>query len=260
MNAQANGKCQSKDLLRIVLLTVLISGPSPANSYPWYDNAGQGCIQCHSLNGGDALQFNESQHEGFVSDHCQYCHTNCNGGGVLFTYTSCAGQGCRGCHGVNNGTNYTWGTGLRLHHTRAGVPADANGMRCADCHANDPPPMPQSTLPVYYTNSDVTIKNPCLDHLDNAGNLMTDEVDPDCAFCIKSITQVGDDIHLSWQSVVGRTNFLQVSTGQTGGNYSTNFTDLTSMIITGTVRVTTNWVDVGGVTNSALRYYRIRHQ
>ena len=44
-----------------------------------------------------------------------------------------------------------------------------------------------------------------------------------------------------------------------GGEYSTNFVDLGSVIsVPGTGESTTNYVDVGGATNAPSRYYRVR--
>jgi len=45
----------------------------------------------------------------------------------------------------------------------------------------------------------------------------------------------------------------------TGGNYTTNFADISGLIILpGSGDVTTNYIDVGGATNVPSRYYRVR--
>jgi len=49
------------------------------------------------------------------------------------------------------------------------------------------------------------------------------------------------------------------ATNGIGGNYATNFTDLSSQIIlTGSGNVTTNYLDMGVATNSPFRFYRVR--
>jgi hypothetical protein len=50
-----------------------------------------------------------------------------------------------------------------------------------------------------------------------------------------------------------KTNALQFANG---GNYTTNFTDL--FIVTNTLGTVTNYLDAGGATNTAARYYRVR--
>jgi hypothetical protein len=88
---------------------------------------------------------------------------------------------------------FCWGAGLRAHHLNAGAPSDANGRVCGDCHANDPVPDPENTIPVYYLRDDVSVENPCsaqypegedwngdMVGLDNDGDLLYDFADPDC--------------------------------------------------------------------------------
>jgi hypothetical protein len=127
-----------------------------------------------------------------MTNNCSLCHTSTGDIPQTFTSGETGGQGCRGCHGVDNGSAFSWGAGLRLHHTMAGAPADLNGNRCVDCHT-DPPVTRESYLPVYYSRSDVNVKDPCdsqtgdgEDHdgdgagLDNDGDLVYDEADSDC--------------------------------------------------------------------------------
>jgi hypothetical protein len=103
------------------------------------------------------------------------------------------GQGCRGCHGVDNGTLFDWGTGLRAYHANAGAPPDSYGFLCADCHHDDPPPDPENAKPLYSLRSDVNVRYPCwilgdgredwdgdMAGLDNDGDLVYDEDDSDC--------------------------------------------------------------------------------
>ena len=79
------------------------------------------------------------------------------------------------------------------------------------------------------------------------------------AFRITGVTQGGDDLCITWATAGGRTNAVQVTAGDANGSYTTNFVDLSEpIIIPGTGDATTNYVDIGGATNSPARYYRIR--
>jgi len=71
---------------------------------------------------------------------------------------------------------------------------------------------------------------------------------------ITSIAREGNNVRLGWTGTVGKTNVVQVSTSKT--NFTTNYVDLSgNIVLTGT---STNYLDVGGATNSPARYYRIR--
>ena len=75
------------------------------------------------------------------------------------------------------------------------------------------------------------------------------------AFRILSTVPTGNDVLINWQTAGGRTNAVQV----TGGDYNTNFTDVSDpIIIPGGGDMTTNYTDTGGATNNPSRYYRIR--
>jgi hypothetical protein len=77
-------------------------------------------------------------------------------------------------------------------------------------------------------------------------------------FNVTSITPQGNDILITWQTVGGETNVVQVATGSSG-SYTSNFTDLSPIIIPkGGDFTTTNYLDVGGATNAPNRYYRVR--
>jgi autotransporter family porin len=78
------------------------------------------------------------------------------------------------------------------------------------------------------------------------------------SFQITSIVVEGTNVLITWTDNAGQTNVVQATNG-TGGNYATNFTDLSSpIILTGSGNVTTNYLDVGGATNSPSRFYRVR--
>jgi pectin methylesterase-like acyl-CoA thioesterase/PKD repeat protein len=75
------------------------------------------------------------------------------------------------------------------------------------------------------------------------------------SFRIISTTRLTTDVVITWSTAGGRTNLVQVTTG----NYNTNFNDLSSLIIiTGSGDQTTNYTDSGGATNAPSRYYRVR--
>ena len=76
---------------------------------------------------------------------------------------------------------------------------------------------------------------------------------------ITSVAKEGNNIRITWQTSPGTTNIVQVGNGPVNGNYSSTFTDLSSpLAITGSGIVSTNYVDVGGATNTPARYYRVR--
>ncbi len=78
---------------------------------------------------------------------------------------------------------------------------------------------------------------------------------------IVSLVRQGNDINVTWTTAGGKTNALQVAIPGPGGSYSTNFVDLTTpphILTVGTADITTNFVDVGGATNTPSRFYRVR--
>ena len=76
---------------------------------------------------------------------------------------------------------------------------------------------------------------------------------------ILSVVQQTNDVVITWATAGGRTNAVQATAGDGSGGYSTNFNDISdSIIMPGSGDATTNYVDVGGATNSPSRYYRIR--
>ena len=271
-----------KRSLNVCLFTIVLAGCAlwsyRTDAYSRYaspppEEATFGCVQCHDGFANRGLLHDLHEGNAQMTKECLLCHVSTGDDPSTYSSGASGGQGCRGCHGVNNGTSFGWGAGLRAHHKNANAPADSDGLRCADCHTNDLAPSAESVLPVYYSRTDVFVKNPCLaaparpgedfdgdgKGLDNNGNLLYDENDDSCAFKITSVIREGNDIRVSWQSVVGVTNFLQTALGGTGGNFSNNFTDAGSLIVTtGSVVVITNRVDSGGATNLPARYYRVR--
>ena len=75
---------------------------------------------------------------------------------------------------------------------------------------------------------------------------------------ITGISIQGHDVFLTWQSLAGATNVVQVTRGAADGSYSNNFVNLSTNIITAvTGLTTTNYLDASGATNAPSRYYRV---
>jgi PKD repeat protein len=78
---------------------------------------------------------------------------------------------------------------------------------------------------------------------------------------ITSITAQGSDVQVTWATAGGQTDVVQATAGLLDGSYSTNFLDLSPLIIiSGSGDAITNYLDNGGATNVPGRYYRVRMQ
>ncbi len=123
-------------------------------------------------------------------------------------------------------------------------PLDSSGVNGAD---GDPDGDGYSNMQEYLAGSDP--QNP-----------LSTPLNPGGTFAFTSIVHTGNNIVLTWNTVGGTTNQVQVSPGSVGGSYSTNaFTNLgAQMLITGSGAVITNFTDTNGATNKPARYYRIR--
>jgi hypothetical protein len=146
-------------------------------AYPNY-NGTPACDDCHpGFIGGFGGPLHQLHYSAMTND-CQNCHINPGDNPPL--------SNCAGCH---------VGTGLRLHHTNAGAPPDGNGLFCATCHPGDPAPPPENVPPPYYFLASVFVQDPCFATpappgedfdgdglgLDNDGDLLYDQNDPDCS-------------------------------------------------------------------------------
>lgn len=76
------------------------------------------------------------------------------------------------------------------------------------------------------------------------------------AFRVIGIAQENDGIRVTWMTGIGKTNTLQATSGDESGGFTNAFTDL--FVITNTVGSVTNYLDIGGATNTPSRFYRIR--
>lgn len=184
-----------RTLVSILVSFAILALAVSASAYDSYRTFGAdaSCADCH--NGFVGRGPLHGLHVGSqnMTGTCLLCHTSV--GDIPRTWTSGAagGQGCRGCHGRDDGSALGWGAGLRAHHLAAGAPADKNGQFCADCHTNDATPEGENVLPLYYSRVDVNVKDPCVSTdaggedysgdgqgLDNDGDLAYDESDTDC--------------------------------------------------------------------------------
>jgi len=110
-------------------------------------------------------------------------------------------------------------TGHASDHSMAGDDADGDGM---------------SNLQEYLAGTDPT---------NNAS-----------AFRILSITRENNDLRVTWLAAGGHTNAVQAAPSLTG-----DYSDVSSnIVIAGSSDMATNYLDLGAVTNSPARYYRIR--
>jgi PKD repeat protein len=88
----------------------------------------------------------------------------------------------------------------------------------------------------------------------------TDPTNSASYFHITSVLATGSDAVITWVTAWGRTNVVQTNGGSPDGSFTTNFTDLSPLIILppGSGETVTNYTDPGGVTNTPFRYYRVR--
>ena len=77
-------------------------------------------------------------------------------------------------------------------------------------------------------------------------------------FQIVSVAVQGQDSLITWQTVGGVANVLQATAGNST-SYPNNFVDISPIIVgRGGDLTTTNYLDIGGATNSPPRCYRVR--
>jgi hypothetical protein len=173
-----------RGLVLLVVTCAVIAWSATALGHEFYS----GCITCHPQFQDEGplhdLHVGSSQ----MTDNCFLCHTSIGDTPSTMSSGGVDGQGCRGCHGVDNGTLDEWTAGLRKHHENEGITS------CLPCHPDDPGSiLPEDTLPVYYSRADVNIDDPCAttvpggedwdgdgEGLDNDGDLVYDGDDPDC--------------------------------------------------------------------------------
>jgi hypothetical protein len=268
-----------------MLLAVL--GNTIGLAYDTYSGGSSGgCIDCHGDfrgTGANAVSpkgtvfpgtsSNNSNHEmhrntSYMSSSCDLCHTGTSSTRKpVYTWKSNGtnssagnGLGCSGCH---------VGAGLRKHH-------DVNGViECYGCHnPNNDVSDPENVNPPYYTGmwtNYTKVRNPgntvMLSNtnenwsvgdflgLDNDGNNLYDMADYAIGpkDRVLSSTREGNNIRVTWQTMGGRTNMVQAAS-KVSGTYANISSAITS---TNVGLVTTNYLEVGGATNTT-RFYRLR--
>lgn len=83
--------------------------------------------------------------------------------------------------------------------------------------------------------------------------------DANSSLRIIAIAREGNDVRVTWQTVSGKTNMLQVATGGSTDALTNGFVDLPpAVVLIGSGQTTTNQLDMGGATNAPSRYYRLR--
>lgn len=249
------------------LLLVFIA----CNSGFAYDRYNDGCMECHgAFTDGTSPKGTEfpsnNKHtmhrsSSHMNTDCDLCHTAGDDRNPYIGSSdgtdNTAGLGCTGCHVA---------VGLRAHHAVNGE------TTCAICHPGDGTPIAENINPPYYGSVDTDADNSCNDvlasknnenwsvgdfvGLDNDGDNLYDLADFDCgpAYQIATIAIEGDNVRISWDTVGGRRDMLQSTPSLTDP-----FSDVGSALsIPGVGVVTTNGVEVGGLTASN-RFYRIRY-
>jgi adhesin HecA-like repeat protein len=77
-------------------------------------------------------------------------------------------------------------------------------------------------------------------------------------FRVTAVTRVGNDVLVNWSAVGGKRYVVQATTG-TGGNYSTNFVDISPAIsVPGTGESRASYTDSGAAISNPARFYRVR--
>ncbi len=246
-------------------LGLLLAGAAAPSAFAYQDYSG--CKSCHGDFRGPTSPKgtvfpsgqNHEMHRASTSmgTACNPCHS---GTSRLPVYTGSSngtannpGLGCTGCHVAS---------GLRAHHVRNGI------IECLDCHVEEVPP-PENVKPPYYGTADTKVNNPGNPvkvantnenwsvgdflGLDNDGNNLYDLADyavgPNR---LLSVTREGANLRISWQTAGGRTETVQASRS-IGGSYS-NVSP--ALVIPGVGLVNTNYLEIGGATNSS-RFYRL---
>jgi T5SS/PEP-CTERM-associated repeat protein len=78
-------------------------------------------------------------------------------------------------------------------------------------------------------------------------------------FRVMSITRQNNDIQLRWATIGGRSYVVQTNMPTVNGSYTNAFTDVGAALLAPGLNVgTTNYLDVGGATNTPSRFYRVR--
>jgi hypothetical protein len=118
----------------------------------------------------------------------------------------------------------------------------------ADTKVNNP----SNLVPVANTNENWSIGD--FFGLDNDGNNFYDAADFACnPYQMVSLAKEGNDIRITWRTAGGRADIIEGSVNPTGVYASVS----AALPILGVGVVTTNYLQVGGATNTAY-FYRVK--
>ncbi len=201
-------------LVMVFWATVLFVLPPQAFAFPQYsvDRVSGNCADCHDnfllgsnyISRVDGTAWNVDLHDGhrtlMLSGDCNACHSRAARFPVILNYSEGGAGfqpiGCMGCHGRSedaggDGLSPGWGRGLRQHHQNTGVTS------CAGCHsdATGPAGVAENIPPPYYFTPDANHPDKPTSAcdfdgsespfgtvgLDNDGDGLYDNADPDCA-------------------------------------------------------------------------------
>jgi hypothetical protein len=81
----------------------------------------------------------------------------------------------------------------------------------------------------------------------------TDPINSASAFRITAVAQKGADIRITWQAGGGRTNVVQAVANPGGAHFNIS----PNIVLPGAGDIVTNYLDKGGATNTACRFYRV---
>ena len=168
----------------IFALSLLLIVPQGTRAFDDYSDST--CETCHgSFVDRGTLHDNHLM----VTNNCGLCHPSNPGSKPVNTSVSADGSSCLGCHGRDYGGSIgQQAAGLRVKHGS-----------CSGCHPSDPTPLAEVVAPVHYARGDVNVKDPCSSAgppgenfwnggLDNDGDGLYNEADPDCNVAVEVTT------------------------------------------------------------------------
>lgn len=149
-----------------------------------FETYGNGCNFCHpGFEGGFGSPLHDA-HMIVAKSNCSLCHVVPGDDPKMGIKDPLIDRGCVGCHGRledmgSDGLGPGLGAGLAQHHTNFGID------ECTECHTMANPaiytPVGEDVVPPFYVKGLASNNDPCTDNLDNDGDLLEDDDDPDCA-------------------------------------------------------------------------------
>jgi predicted CXXCH cytochrome family protein len=173
-----NWKILSLFFISTALVTILATATFAYQTYEAVPGGvGASCATCHF-----GFQDSGPLHEQHLSLNvgCYRCHEAHRIITVTTSLSIDGKRGCVGCHGRWEDAGYDLiseglGAGLRQHHYNSGEES------CQICHRDSIPSsytlVGEDAYPPFYVTDGL---DPCTDILDNDGDLLYDETDPNC--------------------------------------------------------------------------------